>query len=340
MFEKGAKSGGDLESAQAKNKALEEAGAIVPTSFEGLEPAIKIAFQKLVEDGVILPTQEIVPPSVPEDLSSAIKSGKVRAPTHIVSTICDDRGEEPTYAGVAMSTIIEKDFGVGDVISLLWFKRSLPRYCTKFIEMCILLCADHGPCVSGAHNTIVTSRAGKDLVSCLVSGLLTIGPRFGGAIDDAARYFKDANDRKLSPYEFVESMKGKGIRVPGIGHRIKSRDNRDKRVELLQQYARSHFPSVKYMEYAVIVETYTLSKASNLVLNVDGCIGSLFLDLLASCAMFSQQEIDEIIEIGYLNGLFVLARSIGLIGHTFDQRRLKQPLYRHPWEDVLYSKYV
>ncbi len=43
---------------------------------------------------------------------------------------------------------------------------------------------------SGAHNCIVTSRAGKDLVSCLVSGLLTIGPRFGGAIDDAARYFQ------------------------------------------------------------------------------------------------------------------------------------------------------
>jgi ATP citrate (pro-S)-lyase len=49
------------------------------------------------------------------------------------------------------------------------------------------MCADHGPCVSGAHNTIVTSRAGKDIVSSLVSGLLTIGPRFGGAIDDAAR---------------------------------------------------------------------------------------------------------------------------------------------------------
>ena len=25
--------------------------------------------------------------------------------------------------------------------------------------------------------------------------MLTIGPRFGGAIDDAARYFKDAYDR-------------------------------------------------------------------------------------------------------------------------------------------------
>uniref|UniRef100_A0A2P2MQB2 ATP-citrate synthase n=1 Tax=Rhizophora mucronata TaxID=61149 RepID=A0A2P2MQB2_RHIMU len=94
-----------------------------------------------------------------------------------------------------MSSIVEQGYGVGDVISLLWFKRSLPRYCTQFIEICIMLCADHGPCVSGAHNTIVTARAGKDLVSSLVSGLLTIGPRFGGAIDDAARYFKDAYNR-------------------------------------------------------------------------------------------------------------------------------------------------
>ncbi|KAK4338947.1 hypothetical protein RND71_040409 [Anisodus tanguticus] len=316
----GAKSGGEMESAQAKNQALRDAGAVVPTSYEAFEGAIKEAFEKLVEAGKTTPIKEITPPQIPEDLSTAIKSGKVRAPTHIVSTISDDRGEEPCYAGVPMSSIVEQGLGVGDVISLLWFKRSLPRYCTRFIEICVMLCADHGPCVSGAHNSIVTARAGKDLVSCLVSGtlqsagLLTIGPRFGGAIDDAARYFKDAYDKGLTPYEFVESMKKKGIRVPGIGHRIKRGDNRDKRVELLQRYARENFPSVKYMEYAVEVETYTLSKANNLVLNVDGAIGSLFLDLLAGSGMFTKPEIDEIVEIGYLNGLFVLARSIGLIG--------------------------
>ena len=44
-------------------------------------------------------------------------------------------GEEPCYAGVPMSSIIEQGLVVGDVISLLWFKRSLPRYCTKFIEV-------------------------------------------------------------------------------------------------------------------------------------------------------------------------------------------------------------
>ena len=32
----------------------------------------------------------------------------------------------------------------------------------------------------------------------LETGLLTIGPRFGGAVDDAARYFKDAYDRVSS----------------------------------------------------------------------------------------------------------------------------------------------
>jgi citrate synthase len=34
----------------------------------------------------------------------------------------------------------------------------------------------------------------------LGAGLLTIGPRFGGAIDDAARYFKDACDRVSEAY--------------------------------------------------------------------------------------------------------------------------------------------
>ncbi|KAK9815928.1 hypothetical protein WJX72_012098 [[Myrmecia] bisecta] len=334
----GAKSGGQKESAQAKNAALKEAGAIVPESFEGFEGTIKKTYDQLVADGAIVPQADVPPPSVPQDLEAAKKAGKVRVPTNIVSSICDDRGEEPTYAGVDMSTLMVGDRGVGDVIALLWFKRQLPKYATRFIEMCVMLCADHGPCVSGAHNTIVTSRAGKDLVSSLVSGLLTIGPRFGGAIDDAARYFKDAADRRLEPDEFVEDMKKQGIRVPGIGHRIKSKDNKDKRVELLQKYASKYFPSTKYLQYACRVEQYTLTKQANLVLNVDGCIGALFLDLLNSTSLFTQAEIEDIVKIGYLNGLFVLARSIGLIGHALDQKRLQQGLYRHPWDMVLYTK--
>lgn len=69
---------------------------------------------------------------------------------------------------------------------------------------------------------------------------------------------------------------------------LQMQDNRDKRVELLQKYAKKFFPSTKYLDYAVRVETYTLTKAANLVLNVDGCIGALFLDLLHSSSMFTE----------------------------------------------------
>ncbi|GAX72929.1 hypothetical protein CEUSTIGMA_g384.t1 [Chlamydomonas eustigma] len=334
----GARSGAEAESAQAKNAALKDAGAVVPESFEGLEEVIRSTYQMLVVQGVIVPAEEVPVPPIPMDLASAVAQGMVRVPTHLVSTICDDRGEEPTYNGVSMSELIEGDYGIGDVISLLWFKRKLPKYATKFMEMCIMMCADHGPCVSGAHNSIVTARAGKDIVSCLVSGLLTIGPRFGGAIDDAARLFKAACDKGQEPAAFVEELKKKGVRVSGIGHRIKSKDNRDKRVELMQNYAKENFPSTRYLSYAVAVEEYTLQKSSNLVLNVDGCIGALFLDLLSSSGCFTEKEATQIVEIGYLNALFVVARSIGLVGHALDQKRLAQPLYRHPWEDVLYME--
>ncbi len=41
---------------------------------------------------------------------------QVRAPTHIICTISDDRGEEPTYGGVTMSELMEQDANVGEAI--------------------------------------------------------------------------------------------------------------------------------------------------------------------------------------------------------------------------------
>ena len=41
---------------------------------------------------------------------------------------------------------------------------------------------------------------------------------------------------------------------------------------------------------------------------------------------------------GVLNGLFVLGRSIGLIAHFLDQKRLRTGLYRHPWDDITYLR--
>jgi hypothetical protein len=47
--------------------------------------------------------------------------------------------------------------GSASAWSLRRFKRQLPKYATRFIEMCVMLCADHGPAVSGALLPVCTA---------------------------------------------------------------------------------------------------------------------------------------------------------------------------------------
>ena len=70
-----------------------------------------------------------------------------------------------------------------------------------------------------------------------------------------------------------------------------------------------------------------------LILNVDGAVAACFCDLIKCSGAFTAEEQTEYLSIGTLNALFVLGRSIGFIGHYLDQKRLKQPLYRHPADD-------
>jgi len=174
-------------------------------------------------------------------------------------------------------------------------------------------------------------------MSSIVTGILTIGPRFGGAIDGAAKYFKMAKEKGMDPYEFVDYMKNvEKIPIPGIGHRIKSIKNPDKRVELLKNYAKNNFPSTELLDYALEVEKVTTSKKENLILNVDGTIGVLLVDMFRALG-YSDKEIDELINAGAFNAFFVLGRTIGFIGHYLDEKRLDMPLYRHPFDDILYD---
>ncbi|MGQ9492449.1 MAG: citrate/2-methylcitrate synthase [Anaerolineae bacterium] len=331
----GARAGADRETADAKNKALREAGAVVPDSFDDFDAKIKETYERLVREGKLVPKPDVEPQKVPMDYADAVRLKLVRRPTEFMTTISDDRGEEPKYCGVTISEVIEQNYGLGGVLGLLWFKKKLPKWATNFLEMVVLITADHGPAVSGAHNAIVAARAGKDLISALVSGLLTIGPRFGGAVNDAAEYFTFYHDTGYSPDFMVKDMKNKGMNIPGIGHRIKSVRNPDKRVELLKNYARKHFPMTPYLDYALEVEKLTTAKRENLILNVDGCIGILCCDMLRSIG-YTPEEVKEFVSLGALNALFVLGRSIGLMGHVMDQKRLKTRLYRQPWDEILY----
>jgi ATP-citrate lyase alpha-subunit len=320
----GASANGDRETAEAKNRAMAEAGIHVPATFNDLPAKIHEVFTSLNLAPIPEPEINIVP--------------KVRRPKQFICTISDDRGEECTYAGFPISSVATPDTGkgIGDVISLLWFKKQYPKWATEFIETVIKTVADHGPAVSGAHNAKVTARAGKSVVESLVTGLLTIGPRFGGAIDGAAKYFKYADDNNMTPAEFLGYMKKQGVPIPGIGHRIKSLKNPDLRVTGLMNYAAEHFPATPLLDYARTVEALTTSKKENLILNVDGTIGILMVDMWRALG-YSEEEINEFIESGTLNAFFIVGRSIGFIGHVLDEKRLAMPMYRHPMDDILYD---
>ena len=330
----GAMARGDLETAAAKNKALTDAGAFVPQSFDAIGTKIYEVYSNLVSKGVIVPKPEPPVPKIPMDYNWAKRLGLIRKPANFISSISDDRGDELSYAGMPISEAIKEDIGVGGVLSLLWFRRRLPAYATKFIEMVLMVSADHGPAVSGAHNTIVAARAGKDLVSALASGLLTIGPRFGGALDEAASMFMKAVDEGEDAASFVTSMRKKNLLIMGIGHKIRTLQNPDMRVHIVKEYAKKHFPRTPVLDFAMAVEQVTTKKKATLILNVDGCIAACFVDLLRDCGAFDRTEADELIANGCLNGLFVTGRTIGFIGHFIDQKRLKQGLYRHPWDDI------
>ncbi|MDY0117673.1 MAG: citrate/2-methylcitrate synthase [Sulfurimonadaceae bacterium] len=327
----GASANADTETAEAKNKAMAAAGIYVPSSFNDLPNVIARVYGDLKAKGVI---KEIAEPDM--NVCPSVRKSK-----EFICTISDDRGDEATYAGFPISSLATPDTGkgIGDVISLLWFKKQYPKWATDFIETVLKTVADHGPAVSGAHNAKVTTRAGKSVVESLVTGLLTIGPRFGGAIDGAAGYFKYADDNKLSPAEFLNHMKKEGVPIPGIGHRIKSLKNPDLRVEGLKKYAAEFFPATPLLDYALTVEQLTTSKKENLILNVDGTIGILMVDMWRALG-YPEDEIDEFITSGTLNAFFIVGRSIGFIGHILDEKRLAMPMYRHPMDDILYDVQV
>ena len=332
----GAKADAARETAEAKNAALREVGVVVPESFDDYDKAIKTTYDKLVKKGVIKPAADVKPPVIPMDYAEAVARNLVRKPTNFTCTISDDSKDELLYAGHKISKIIGENYTLGETIGLLWFKERLPLWAAEFMEIVLKLCADHGPAVSGAHNTIVTARAGRDLMSSVAAGLLTIGPRFGGAVAGAALMFKDAVDQGQTPQQFISVMKKKNIKIQGIGHRIKSLKNPDMRVELLKEYARKHFPKTRLLDYALEVEKLTSAKKDTLILNVDGAIGVLSVDMMQGLG-WDEARIQSVVDSGGLNGLFLLGRTIGMIGHYMDQNRQKASLYRHPWDDILYD---
>jgi ATP-citrate lyase alpha-subunit len=330
----GARAGNDEETADSKNKALKESGAIISNSFDDLPEQIKKTYEELKSKGIIQQIEEFTPREIPMDYETLMKQGLIRKHAEFINTIADERGEL-SYSGVPITKIIKEKHSIGYAIGLLWLQKKLPEYASEFIELLITVFADHGPCVSGAHNTMVAARAGKDLVSSVTSGLLTMGPRYGAAQEESGRYYLWARENGLTPQESVDYARKKHIALPGFGHKVKSTKNIDWREKILIEFTKKNFSSTEYLDYCLEMEKVTTKISDKFIFNIGGISGALWLDLLKSLG-YTDEEVKELVEDGILTSINVLARTIGYIGHHLEQNRLKENLYRVPYDDVLY----
>lgn len=307
------------ESARAKREALRAVGVTAPDTFpEFLEALAK------------LPTPEFHDRVVAMD-SLAKRQKSILSTREVV-----DMDEIPTFVKGGKVVKRENAFAKKALEALLG--REVKSDVTVALGEAIFeLLIDHGGHVSGAVNTMITARAGKDLVSSLAAGLLTVGPRFGGAVNEAARTWLLGVSSKKDSAAFVEEQTRGGKLLLGIGHlkyRVGIPDPRVAAIAEFESLLKKH----AHYDFAREVEKVTTAKNGNLILNVDGVMAALFLDILAEEEGFTDKELAELVDAEFFNALFVIPRTVGFISHFIEQKKNDEGLFRLPDELLFVRK--
>jgi succinyl-CoA synthetase alpha subunit len=300
------------QGARSKRDALKKAGAYVAESFEEFVEMIGTKGQNQ-ETGTIEPM---------DDLQN-------RRHALIATSVSKDDGGDAQILGENLLDFATNHSFAYEAVSMFLGKKIKSRELEQFVDLVLRLLVDHGPYVSGAVNTIITSRAGRDMVSSLASGLLTIGPRFGGAINQAAANWLKGVGEGFQPAQFVEEFASQKVYIQGIGHKKYRADFPDPRVAELLKFA-NKLTNPRFTNFARSVEKVTSAKKGNLILNVDGTIAAVMLDLLSSKEKYSDEELQQLVHMEFFNAFFVLSRSVGFISHFLDQKRLDEGLFRLP----------
>lgn len=315
----------NLETAKTKRAALKSAGAKVVDSFS-----------EFVEFISKIPPSKTSPSRSPSGhLEGAMskeynmRMGELTSRRRALITTSISKDEDGVVKVLGEDLLsFSKNHSFAYIVASLFLGRKIKsKEFEKFVDFVLRLLVEHGPYVSGAVNTIVTSRAGRDLVSSLSAGLLTIGPRFGGAINQAAANWLNGVLQTKKSFDFVEEFAKKKIYIAGIGHRKYRVDFPDPRVVELLQFSKK-LEKRRFTQFAKEVEKITVAKKGNLILNVDGAIAAILLDILSEKEEISDNELRRLVETEFFNAMFVLSRSVGFIAHFLDQKRLDEGLFR------------
>ena len=196
----------------------------------------------------------------------------------------------------------------------------------KILNALLVASIDHGINPASGFVPRVVASSGNDILTCMASSLLALGPYHGGAITGAMKVLlkvsKDGDDMEKACERLIDEYRLEKKRVPGYGHpKYRTVDPRSK---LLFEMARKADLDISFMNLAKQME-HSLEEKLNrrLVLNIDGAIAALLLTM----------GIDPVAG----NALFGLARVAGSIAHITEEQQSGKWVRRIKEEDIEYA---
>jgi citrate synthase len=198
-----------------------------------------------------------------------------------------------------------------------------PKESAVFNALAVTL-VEHGMTPSAIATRLTYFGAPESIQAAVAAGLLGIGDRFGGSIEEAARTLQEAlagtepgADLHVLARQVVARYKERKRPIAGVGHPIhKPIDPRTPRLFAIA--SANGFSGRFVMLMELISEEAARVHGRDLPVNATGAIG----------AIASELEIPWQVS----RGLAVMARAIGLVGHL--QEEFQEPLAADIWSMV------
>lgn len=191
---------------------------------------------------------------------------------------------------------------------------------SKMFGAILTIAIDHGPGTISGQATRIAASGRVPMAAAVAAGILTIGERHGAPAGTAAQFFVDNLNTSDLPVLLAE-LKTKKIRVPGFGHAVLTKDHRS---ETLFAIAKEVGFYGQYSAFAEKVEAELNKQASKpLPINVDGSMAAILLDM-----GFAPQ---------FLTGIFIIARTPGLVAQAAEEMQTDPGMRRLPEEEIEYT---
>ena len=155
----------------------------------------------------------------------------------------------------------------------------------KLLDAILVGVADHGSgAPSCATARLVASGNRQSLSAAVAAGLLAVGNEHGGAgaqtmemiAAAAAKMRGEGVSVAAAAEEAIAAARARGERLPGLGHRVHTRDPR---VAVLFELARVHQLAGMGVEFMLALEAAVRVQIKPIPLNIDGALAALLYDL-------------------------------------------------------------